>query len=349
MASCKRSQASALLADLDTAPDECADGVNRASGAPCSSRPVVLAIMDFVKKKGVAVPAKGDAVPAKGDAVPAKADAVPAKADHCDPILPTAASAEAAAVRAAAALVGCESESCVLQHPAFLEAAPKSAVAADLELRFKAPGPRNTTELLSNFNIDDTLRKWARHFDNFFPCPFAMMDFDATREPFAVIDLGAVLQGRVECDLGPGVGLVRRPARRFGCVVNTDTSRGSGKHWVAVFVDCSSAEGAWTVEYFNSVGQPPPKAMVKWMERSRARLAACRQEAASGETPWRPGPVEAVPVTRIDHQQSQTECGLYSLYYIRRRLEGTPYSFFEETVVPDAAMTEFRRHVFRSK
>ena len=53
-------------------------------------------------------------------------------------------------------------------------------------------------------------------------------------------------------------------------------------------------------------------------------------------------------MTDMDHQESRTECGLYALFYIRRRLEGTPLSFFEERPVPDEAMTAFRQHVFRA-
>ena len=77
--------------------------------------------------------------------------------------------------------------------------------------------------------------------------------------------------------------------------------------------------------------------MVAWLERTRGRLAAL---------PGAP-PVRVVAVTDMAHQRSQTECGLYALYYIRRRLEGAPYCDFFETRVPDAAMTAFRQHCFR--
>ena len=79
----------------------------------------------------------------------------------------------------------------------------------------------------------------------------------------------------------------------------------------------------------------PRRAMTNWMQKSCTRLSE-RHETI------------AVAVTDLDHQESQTECGLYALYYIRRRLEGTPYSFFFERLVPDAAMTAFRQHVFRA-
>ncbi len=326
------------LKGVTTSPEECAEDVSRTPGTPCASRRVIKGVVEFAGMATASPRAKGSGPsPAKGG---------PAQGSPTTAALPTAPTQEAVAVRSAAEMLGCNSESCVLVHPSFRQfvvekgLVSEEAIDGDLETRFKTRGPRHNTALLSNVHIDETLRRWARIFPEFFPCPFAMMDFDRTREPFATIDIKDVLAGRVPLDLGPGIGTVRRPAKCFGCVVNTDTSSGPGKHWVAVFVDCRPPAGtAWTVEYFNSAGRPPPKPMVQWMERTRARISEYRH---GGE----PAAL-SVPVTSMDHQESQTECGLYALFYIRRRLEGVPYGFFFEQRVPDDAMTVFRTHVFR--
>ncbi len=305
-----------LLGDLTTTTSECAEDVAHAAGTPCATNRILKTVAAFAASTGAAEP--------------------PSVSDS--PLLPSADTPAAEAVRVAAAALGCASESCVLAHPSFRAFARDVGVsgrdlALELELRYKTQGPRNTLELTSNFNLDGTLQRWARVFPEFYPCPFAMMDFDTHGDLFGEIDLLAVLDGRVAMDLGPGVGRLARPATCFGCIVNTDTSNNRGKHWVAVFVDCRSSP--WSVEYFNSAGAPPPRAMTNWMQKSCARLSE-RHETI------------VVAVTDLDHQESQTECGLYALYYIRRRLEGTPYSFFFERLVPDAAMTAFRLHVFRA-
>ncbi len=341
-----RDLSAAVLAPLTTTGDECAEGLNRETGEPCASAPVLRAVIAFAGQAGPGPP-RSDARE-RGS-------------------LPTAETREAVAVRAAAAELGCTSESCVLTHPRFLSfagstgALPEAgkAVQGDLDLRFKAKGPRYGRALLSNYNIDATLQRWARAFEDFYPCPFAMMDFESNGDFFGEVDLLEVLDGRVPADLGPGIGEVSRRATCFGCVLNTDTSRGPGKHWVAVFVDCrpgceappgspararEGGPGPWTVEYFNSAGRPPDRPVVRWMERTRARLLSRR----AGLPGCQSAEVISVPVTDLGHQESQTECGLYALYYIRRRLEGGPYTFFRENLIPDEAMTDFRQHVFRA-
>ena len=302
-----------LLAGAGTTTSECAEDIGCPEGGPCSSEKILQAIEGF-------------------------ADAVPARQEiGLSPLLPTEDSAEAEAVRAAAAALNCNSESCVIKHPKFRTFAVRGGVTSqdikkELDTRFKAEGPRDSLALLSNTHIDATMQRWARLFPEFFPCPFAMMDFDRTKESFATIDILNVLAGKEPVTLGSSIGTVMRPCTCFGCVVNTDVSSGRGKHWVAVFVDCRGPE--WTVEYFNSAGNPPPRPMTEWLTRTCVKL--CTKN-----------PTTVIVVTDLDHQESQTECGLYAMYYIRRRLEGTPVKFFFEQLVPDAAMTAFRQHVFR--
>lgn len=220
--------------------------------------------------------------------------------------------------------LGCTSESCVLNNEKFKEfvarKGKKRVIEIDLSLRFKPPGPRNSLKLLNNINIDSVLSQWNTEFPNSYAYPFAMIDF-----PTHDYELGNV----------PVVSLINK-YNCFYCVLNTDVSSGGGKHWVCVFVDCRDSND-WSVEYFNSTGNPPHRNVVRWMEKTRNDL----EEYDSKKK------VISIPVTDVEHQEFDTECGLYALFYIRSRLDGTPYQSFNETKIDDAKVSIFRKHVFR--
>lgn len=326
------------LDGLSISTCECAEGINRQDGQPCSSEPVVETIIEFVR----------DVAPAREASATGAAATAAAEQEGT---LPSGPSAGAKAVRAAAAALGCASESCVISHSQFASFARKKGISrrieADKEVRFKAAGPRNSTALLNNFNIDETLQRWARVFPELYVYPFAMSDFDQTHESLDTIDAADAIEGHADLDLGSGAGVVRRPSACLACVLNTDTSRGRGKHWVAAFVDARPRGSTpWTVEYFNSAGRPPFASIARWMEKTRASLTRLRGGNAKK---YGGGAVNTVPVTDVDHQLGDTECGLFSLYYIRARLEGRLISFFQGDRITDETMTEFRKYVFRDR
>lgn len=306
-----------FLAGLGLDSCECAESVRRKAGAPCSGGEILSAITEFV---GSVESLEGRKAPQPGGAAPGSSE-----------LLPSAKTPESKAVVAAAALLNCDSESCVVSHPAFREfAEPKigeAKIEANLDQRFKTEGPRDSRKWLSNHNIDETLKRWSLAFPEFHHCPFSMIDFERTGGPLARLDVAGILGGKSKTCIGG--------------VINTGASSGKGKHWVCFFVDARESRDSRrvTVEYFNSTGRPPPKQVVEWMEKTRASLL----QAPGSRFPR----VDTVVVTRVPHQNSNTECGMYALYYIRCRLVGRGYETFERDRIPDAAMADFRKFVFR--
>jgi hypothetical protein len=327
-----------ILSTVSTTPCECA-GERGGGKAPCSAGVVLQAIETF---------SAANAANAAKHEPRAGADATP---------LPSGADRASAAVRASAAILRVSSESAVLANPRFREFArkvgvPSQLINRELEIRFKTEGPRAPPTWLSNLDLDSKLLEWAHlEFKNFCPIPFAMMDFESTSAPLARFNFAAALDGKmslpvtVDGQLEPGPSEARRPFCRFACPVNTDTSRGRGKHWVSVYVDCPPAPGAkWQVMYFNSGGSPPPRAITAWMEKIRAELTEYRRRKGTAAAD-----IEVSSLVEVEHQRSNSECGVYTLYFIRRLLEGgSPDEFRNpEYTIPDAAMMAFRRHLYR--
>ena len=318
-----------MLAAVTTEPTECACVAGAASADVCSSRKTVALLADFVEKSGAA----------------------PKAAPRQDP---------KAVVAKAAKELGCKSERCAVDHPRLADFAEKTQgtkaaknLKSETRVRFKPPGPRARPALLSNYDIDGVLQRWAGEpqFASFYNCPFSMMDFEREEYSFGTLNMCEVKQGKAPQKLLPQgeseMHMSRRPCDTFACVLNTDSSTGPGKHWVCVFVDMRPADAPWTVEYFNSAGNSPPRAMTRWLagtcdalieERKKDRPAAPAADLA-----------RAVAVTSVTHQKSKTECGPYTLFYIRSRMEGNPYTMFTEQRTSDREMMEFRQHLFSSK
>jgi Ulp1 family protease len=118
----------------------------------------------------------------------------------------------------------------------------------------------------------------------------------------------------------------------LGCVLNTDVSGGPGEHWTAIFIDFKNG----TVEYFDSAAQIPHKEFSDFIIETAHELTKLTSKKYTD-----------VLVTKIEHQKENTECGVYSLYYILSRLHGVKYSAFEFKRVPDDMMVDFRKFLFR--
>ena len=288
---------------VTTSKSECADHLNKKKGEPCSSCTIVDAIVQFTEALGVS-----------NTKIKDKSILSPE-------------------IQIAAEVLQCDSESCVISHPKFKKFAISNHIVNKHELEnqlvenFKIQGPKETTTWLNNEDIDFTLKEWEKTFTEFgfFPCPFAMIDFDKTREPLHKHNLVDIYTGKIN----------KKCYKTFGCAINTDVHTGNGKHWMALFVDMRS--DIWTIEFFNSSGRPPAQSIVNWMARTAEYLKQFKNNS-----------VEIIYVTNIEHQQSNTECGMYTLFYIRSRLEGKSYQLFlSGERISDESMIEFRKHCFR--
>lgn len=226
-------------------------------------------------------------------------------------------------MEAAKKKLGCETQRCVLKSNEFKNVVGVHAADREIKENLKINGPTSTA-LLSNINIDATLRQWGKKFKDFYPYNFNMVDYEERGDTLATVDVKD---------------LYDRGYRTFACVINSDTYKGKGEHWMALFGDMRS-DNKWTVEFFNSSGRAPVHEFAKWLTKTKNRFDDIIREYNLGAI------AESVKVAKIQHQKTRTECGVYSLYYIWARLHGTPYTYFLDTEISDALCFEFRQHLF---
>lgn len=205
----------------------------------------------------------------------------------------------------------------------------KEEVIKELQSSFKPVGPINN-DLFSNFVIDNAIvNHLATLDDTFLALDVNLMDFP---------DYGGSL-----AKLKPskaGVEFDGREYEHFGCVLNTLVMKGDIKkvgHWVAVYGDFRNPKLA-TLEYFNSSGNNPPKVLKNWMA-----------DFARKSTEFRGVVCKDLVASNVVHQKSETECGIYAMYYVVSRFIGIDYKKFREARIPDDHVNKFRAKMFNDQ
>ena len=220
---------------------------------------------------------------------------------------------------------------------------------------FKPIGPATNNDWLSNVNIDDFLKQLSIN-TNFYNISFAMIDFEDYPDIYELSTINFNDYKDKKC---------------FACVVNTDKTKRGGEHWFSLFFDFRSREEKlkaredpkskefesaikkWfpksiihedtyldkhTLEYFNSTGDPPNKRIIQYFKNLIVQKRV-------------PNPDITVTITKDnnEHQQGQTECGMYSLLYILFRLRGVDPIFFKSVTLKDEFVQRFRKLFFNSE
>ena len=135
------------------------------------------------------------------------------------------------------------------------------------------------------------------------------------------------------------------PLQSYGIICNTDTSKGSGQHWFAIFISTDQknpddTSKPWIrIELFNSAGGGSSNSKFDeyWqdqaMQISRVTGVRCTFDI----------------ITTIVMQGDTGNCGSYSLFYIYTRLRNTHPSSFDnpKKIITDYSMQKFRHVCFR--
>lgn len=239
----------------------------------------------------------------------------------------------------------CTTEQCVLANVIKYNAETEgeNRIKTCCDTKFKPKGPRNKRDWLSNGNTDKTLENIEKEFEEFYPYKTTMIDFDTGGDNF-VGNKGDEALSNCAKNITK---FLDNNKTCFGCIINTDSTESCkkggkcGSHWVCIFIDCRKVSDVpWTIEYFDSVGDPPDDEICIWQEKIKKILEKYRQDVLN-ET----GGV-LCEANNIQHQRENNECGVYCSYFIRARVEGIPFSRFLNRAIPDYVMIEYRRNLY---
>lgn len=190
---------------------------------------------------------------------------------------------------------------------------------------------KNPLEWLSNYDILNVLEQYEETYSEFDLLGPTPIDFDK------VINGKCVWNEICRFNL---LDQINQKKTKFGIVFNLSPHTSSGSHWVSLFIDTK----ARLIFYFDSAGDSIPKEIEVFKDRVQDQLKNAGME-----------PYRFLQNHPKEHQQGNTECGVYSLYFIITMLTGKinkkraslkrRIKLFMNDTIPDEYM-EKRRNMF---
>ena len=159
---------------------------------------------------------------------------------------------------------------------------------------------KNPNEWLSNYDIMNVLEQYEeryKHFEFIGPTP---IDFDKVKHGTCIYN------DLCKFNLGEQI---KKGKTKIGVVFNLSPSTSSGSHWVSLFIDTK----ARVIFYFDSAGETIPKEIEVFKDRVQEQA----KELGRGGREYHY--YENHP---REHQFGNTECGIYSLFFIITMLTG---------------------------
>lgn len=195
-----------------------------------------------------------------------------------------------------------------------------------LRPRFPTTWKKNPTTWLDNFNIEDVMTQYTEAFSWFLFKGVLPIDFSAP-SPY-IKDRNICLHPEI-CDLDLAVEY-KKGIRAIGFIFNLDPHFKGGSHWVALYIDIHNINHPWC-GYFDSYGYRPPALISRFMRSFRTNHPD----------------IELMYNSRR-FQYGNSECGMYSLYFILSMIHEVKFKTFCKKSISDAYMLELR-HVLFSK
>jgi hypothetical protein len=215
----------------------------------------------------------------------------------------------------------CNSEACWLRHQCI-----KNKIPHELWENIFAPNApkewlKNPQEWLTSIEIEKVMQQWERVYKCFEFIGPSPIDYDKHK-----LFGECVWEDLCRFSL---LDMKKRHKNKIGVIFNLDPHDKDGSHWVALFINLKKQE----IYYFDSYGEEIPRRINKFVKM------VIKQAKNLNEN------YELKVITKR-HQYSQSECGMYSLYFIIEMLKDKPFSYFQNNKIPDKKMIALRNKYF---
>ena len=186
-----------------------------------------------------------------------------------------------------------------------------------IDLYYKPLKPDGKYKWLKTSDINKVLAQFELLYDNFIFMGAIPIDFDIVSKEYANIDICKLKNNGIT---------------KIGCVFNLDKHNQKGSHWVSLFIDLNIKY----IGYFDSVGVcPPPLEVIKLMNKICIQADKCAKIKLTQKC------------NKVRHQYGNSECGVYSLYFIYQCLLGKTFEEVANVPISDEKVNLYRDYFFR--
>lgn len=220
----------------------------------------------------------------------------------------------------------CDKESCWLNKIMNKDEIKKNNFLKVFAPKSPVEWKSNPNEWLSSSDITNVMRQYEKAYKCFSFIGPSPIDFDNRKlygkcvwEELCNFNLGDYIDDK---------------KNKIGIIFNTDPHYLDGSHWVSLFINIKKK----IIFYFDSVGTKIPSEIKLFIERVKKQGAfhniSFKYESNYG----------------FAHQKSNTECGVYSLYFIVQLLKDTKsVKDFKTKKFHDKYIEKFRKIYFNEK
>jgi len=129
---------------------------------------------------------------------------------------------------------------------------------------------------------------------------------------------------------------IKKKKTKIGIIFNTDPHYKSGEHWISLFINIKKGK----IFFFDSAGATAPSQIKQFVEKV----------IEQGKQLKRPIYFKFDENYPTEHQYKNTECGIYSLFFIVHMLEDKiTGDYLKDHILKDEYMQQFRNVYFNKK
>jgi len=218
----------------------------------------------------------------------------------------------------------CDSETCWLRHQCIKNDIDKSMMGEMFAPVSPKKWKKNPQEWLTTVDIQKVMSQWEKADPSFKFLGPSPIDYD-THQVFGE----CVWEEICKFDIKK---MLKKGKYKIGLIFNLDKHTQPGSHWVALYIDMKKQK----IYFFDSYGDDIPEELIKFSNNVKQQGAGANMNFD-------------LEVNKKRHQFSNSECGMYSLYFIIQLMHGTPFQVFQVERVPDKKMIKLRKEYFNSQ